>query len=180
VSFEAPNQYNLVAAVMAEHPEINTRDEVKRERILPLILRKLGGFPWGRKSRNPVGTDLNTDAITYRRQDNLFEIYDVINGSTGGAAWDAYGPFKDGENGYFVTQPTSEPQPDPTPVPIPDPVPDIDISPLLEALESLRARVEALETAPAPPAPIHYQLKVNQGKILGAPYVKTVELEIVS
>ena len=105
MSLQAPNQIEVVRRVMAEHPEIKTNSEATREAILPLVIAALGGFPWGRKSRNSAGTDLNTDAVTFRRQDGLFEIYDVIDSTTGGAFWDGFGPFKEGENGFFFTQP---------------------------------------------------------------------------
>jgi hypothetical protein len=137
-TLQAPNQIDTVRQAMRDHPEIDTTREETRGRILDYVCAALGPSIWGRKSRNPDGTDLNSDALTFLRADGLFEIYDVISGSNGGATWDGFGPFRPGENGYWVkAQPvdvTPAPTPDPKPVPSDD-------------LAKLRTQVEAMNTA---------------------------------
>lgn len=163
MSLQAPNEIETVRRVMREHPEINTRDENARGNILPYICAALGGKPWGRKSRNAQGTDLNTDALTFLRADGLFEIYDVISGADGGATWDGFGPFRQGENGYWVeAQPVSGPPPTPDPPPPSDDLAKLraQVEAMNEAIlynfqtmtirfDQLKARVEALEQKPA-------------------------------
>lgn len=142
-TMQAPNQIAVVRSVMADHPEIDTTREATRGHILPHILRALGGAPWGRKSRNAAGTDLNTDAVTFRRTDGRFEIYDVIDGTTGKAAWDAYGPFAQGENGYWVAGVDAI---DPPPVPDGPPSETLTVwRSVLAGWALLEARIEALE-----------------------------------
>jgi hypothetical protein len=138
VSLQAPNQIEAVRKAMREHPEINTRDERQRGDVLDYVCWALGRGVWGRKSRNPQGTDLNTDGLTFKRSDGLFEIYDVISGTDGSATWEGYGPFRQGENGYWV--PARDPVGD-IPAP-PDPPPPSD-----DSLEKLRAQVEAMNQA---------------------------------
>jgi hypothetical protein len=121
---------------MREHPEINTRDERQRGDVLDYVCWALGRGVWGRKSRNPQGTDLNTDGLTFKRSDGLFEIYDVISGTDGSATWEGYGPFRQGENGYWVEAR--------------DPVGDIPpVTPPRsdDSLATLRAQVEAMNQA---------------------------------
>lgn len=105
MSLIAPNEIDTVRRVMREHPEINTLDESQRGAILDYAAASLNAGrpgPWGRKSRNPLGTDLNTDGLTFSRPDGRFEIYDAIDGTSGTATWEGYGPFRQGENGYWV------------------------------------------------------------------------------
>lgn len=162
VSLQAPNEIEVVRRVMREHPEINTRDEATRGRILDFCAMYLnaGGEKWGRKSRNPQGTDLNTDALTYMRPNGLFEIYDVISGGDGSATWDGYGPFRQGENGYWVSAPDANGHPGGQP----DTPPQTDQRDIMETLariaadyaalraevQSLAADVKALQEKPAP------------------------------
>ena len=111
---QAPNKLEVVKAVIRAHPEIDVTNEDKRAALLDYIcdeLNPLGSHkPWGRKSRNKQGTDLNTDGLTYLRTDDKFEIYDVFAGSDPNednpdigkyGTWVAYGPFAQGENGYW-------------------------------------------------------------------------------
>jgi hypothetical protein len=105
--------------------------------------------------RNREGTDLNTDALTYLRSDGRFEIYDVINGGSGGAAWDVYGPFSQGENGYWVEQggvvePPKPPAPDLTALIARIDKLERDINALFAENNDLKSRVADLEQQPAP------------------------------
>lgn len=127
----APNIIDTVRRVIQEHPEINTKDEDKRGRIIDYVCDASNPAgrdrPWGRKSRNREGTDLNTDGLTYLRPDGLFEIYDVIGGTSGKATWEGFGPFKQGENGFWVPAQSGSPVPVPVPVPTPKPTgPSLD------------------------------------------------------
>jgi hypothetical protein len=132
-TLQAPNQIDTVRQAMRDHPEIDTTREETRGRILDYVCAALGPSIWGRKSRTPDGTDLNSDALTFLRADGLFEIYDVISGSNGGATWDGFGPFRPGENGYWVkAQPV-----DVTPAPEPKPVPSDDFAQLRVQLEAM-------------------------------------------
>jgi hypothetical protein len=105
---QAPQSQATVAAVAAAHPEIDRCDEVTRGAIVDYAAQRLNvGRPapvWGRKSRNAQGTDLNTDALTFKRSDGRFEIYDVLSGAPPcGAQWDGDGhAFAPGENGFWV------------------------------------------------------------------------------
>jgi hypothetical protein len=106
----APNEEDEIARTMAEHPEIDTMDEEARGEIIQITAARLNGHrdrPWGRKARtdNPADPQLNTDAITYKRPDGLFEIIDVISGVDGSATWGECGAFADGENGYWYAVP---------------------------------------------------------------------------
>lgn len=140
----APNKIATIRRVMRAHPEINTRDEDARAEILDIAAAednaKDARRPWGRKSRNPQGTDLNTDGYTFYRPDGLFEIYDVISGVDGSATWEGYGPFRQGENGFWVpARPVAgTPAPQPAPPPVPAPAPD--------ALAAILTRLDALES----------------------------------
>ena len=150
----ARNERGVVAEVMLDHPEIDTRKEETRGRILDYVAAELNAGrvqPWGRKARMPDGSNKNTDALTYLRPDGLFEIYDAISGVDGSATWDAYGPFRQGENGYWTPA-------DPVPVvQEPEPPPDVDVDPvfdgdlerLLDGMELLAERFEQLVTAVA-------------------------------
>lgn len=152
MSLIAPTLIDLIRQTMREHPEINTRDENQRGQILDYACAKAGPA-WGRKSRNPQGTDLNSDAFCFLRPDGLFEIYDVISGGDGSATWEGYGPFRQGENGYWVAaKPVSVPPPVVTPPPAPS-GPDPAIVELQAAVAALRLRVKALEEKPAPSLP---------------------------
>jgi hypothetical protein len=103
----APNQQAEVQRTIDEHPEIDTMDEEARGEIIDITARRLnpggGEKPWGRKARtnDPANPNLNTDGMTFLRPDGLFEIYDCISGTDGQATWDGYGPFAQGENGYW-------------------------------------------------------------------------------
>lgn len=117
----APNERETVAAVMREHPEIDTRNEDTRGRILDHVAHRLNrgaDRPWGRKARMPNGGNKNTDGLTYLRPDGMFEIYDVISGVDGSATWDEFGPFNAGENGWWAP---AEPIGDAPPAPVPTP-----------------------------------------------------------
>jgi len=132
----APDMHAEVQRTIDEHPEIDSMDEAQRGQIIDVTDWRINGGldrPWGRKARNndPNNPNLNTDGMTYLRPDTLFEIYDCISGIDGNATWDGYGPFAQGENGYWWP-----PQPvDNQPLP-PDPPAD---------LADLEARVTALE-----------------------------------
>jgi hypothetical protein len=152
MSLTAPNLKDLIVRVMRQHPDINTLDEAQRGRILDYAAAEAGPS-WGRKSRNPQGTDLNTDAFCFLRPDGLFEIYDVISGGDGSATWDGFGPFKQGENGYWVpARPVAVPVPVPvpTPAPVPPPAPPVDLSPLWAEIKQLRADLKQLKTVKPP------------------------------
>lgn len=163
----APNKIDVVRAVMLQHPEIDRRAEgpfaPQRGGITQLVVQALGGYPWGRKSRDRSATNLSDDALCYRLPDGSFEIYDTISGADGSATWDYAGTFRDGENGYFSTvpvapQPTPQP-PAPTPQPQPQPAPAIECDcaeKLDAALEPLENILQALTIAVAD---IHSQLK---------------------
>jgi hypothetical protein len=105
-NLNAPNKQAVVAQVITDHPEINACDEAARGAIVDYAAQRLnaGIVPvWGRKSRNHQGTDLNTDGLTFLRPDGKFEIYDAISGSAPcGATWDGFGPFAQGQNGFWV------------------------------------------------------------------------------
>lgn len=145
--FVAPDREDVIAAVIAAHPEINTRDEDSpdgRARILDYAIERLNkepapegahtSNPWGRKARRRIdpsdpstGTDLNTDGLTLLlRGGDRFEIIDVISGNTGGSSWHNYGAFAQGENGYWAPglPVTEDPRPKPGPVPRPQPDPE--------------------------------------------------------
>ena len=113
--FLAPNELATVEAVIAAHPEIDTKDEDSLDKGRAVITdwaaqrlnKKYGKVIWGRKSRGRPTADgkadrPNTDSLTYLRPDGLFEIYDIITGGSGKATW---GPtekvWKGGENGYW-------------------------------------------------------------------------------
>ena len=134
----APDMSAQVQQTINEHPEIDTMDEAERGAIIDITdWRVNGGIdrPWGRKARNndPNNPNLNTDGMTYLRPDGLFEIYDCISGTNGQATWDGYGPFVQGENGWWWPPQPVEDQP---------PVND-DYQ---EQLDVLSDRVETLET----------------------------------
>lgn len=106
----APNMMHEVQKTINEHPEINTMDELERGKIIDITDRRInppydntGLEPWGRKARrnDPGNPALNTDGMTFKRSDGLFEIYDCISGIDGSATWEGYGPFYQGENGYW-------------------------------------------------------------------------------
>lgn len=121
VKMQAPNKMEVLLQVMHEHPEIDTKNEDTRGRVIDYFCAKMGGFPWGRKARNRDGSNKNTDGITYRRSDGRFEIIDAISGATGAATWDHMGDFADGENGFWAPAEPVDVKPD---IPKPDPKPD--------------------------------------------------------
>lgn len=182
VSLQAPNQIEAVRKAMREHPEINTKDETQRGKILDYACAALGPSVWGRKSRNPQGTDLNTDGLTFKRTDGLFEIYDVISGSDGSATWDGFGPFKPGENGYWVpalpVNQTPVPKPDPSPVVIDGDSLKAEIKALLYALARMEERIVALEQKPAPVLTLpKLRVKGSTSRVLY--HGHTIDLEVV-
>jgi uncharacterized coiled-coil protein SlyX len=141
----APNEQAEVQKTIDEHPEIDTMDEEARGEIIDITARRInpahGEKPWGRKARNndPNNPNLNTDGMTFLRPDGLFEIYDCISGIDGQSTWDGYGPFAQGENGYWWP---------------PNPVEDtgdggsvIDDSELAARVAALEEVVEAQEVA---------------------------------
>ena len=121
---QAPNRLADVAFVMHSHPEIDRMSEATRGTIVDLVAHQLNAGdprkPWGRKSRDRKGTDLNTDGLTFLRTDVLFEIIDIISGVDGSATWDEAGVFGPGENGFWVP-----PRPDQPPVTPVDPGPSL-------------------------------------------------------
>lgn len=135
----APDMSAQVQQTINEHPEIDTMDEVARGEIIDLTDWRVNGGvdrPWGRKARNndPNNPNLNTDGMTYLRPDGLFEIYDCISGTNGQATWDGYGPFVQGENGWWWPPQPVEDQP------LPPPTNDTQ-----EQIDALADRVETLE-----------------------------------
>jgi hypothetical protein len=139
---QAPNRKSVIVAVIAAHPEIDTRDENSLDKGRAAITdwtaqrlnRETGRRVWGRKSRGKptgdVAVNPNTDGLTYLRSDGRFEIIDAINGGDGTAAWENNGAFAAGENGYWVPpqlgpEPTSGGEPAPTPQP-PSGLPTLD------------------------------------------------------
>jgi hypothetical protein len=166
VTLIAPDGIEAVRAAMRAHPEINPLDDAQRGRIIDFAAAALNApLPkdvWGRKSRNSQGTDLNTDGLTYMRPDGLFEIYDAISGGDGSATWDGFGPFRMGENGYWVPAvpvvsappgPGSATPPVPTPEPVPETTPpDLDVIgnilagmlTVVQALDAVTKRLDAL------------------------------------
>jgi len=136
---QAPNRQSIVSKYIDLHPDW-AKDELLRGQIIDLACAEanaLDGGVWGRKSRNAAGTDLNTDGMCFKRSDGLHEIYDAITGS-GGSSWDAYGPFKAGDNGYWVPA---------KPVSDTDPNLAAKVAALEADLTALKARVRELETA---------------------------------
>jgi hypothetical protein len=136
----APDMSAQVQQTINEHPEIDTMDEAERGAIIDITdWRVNGGIdrPWGRKARNndPNNPNLNTDGMTYLRPDGLFEIYDCISGTNGQATWDGYGPFVQGENGWWWPPQPVEDQPLPPA--------ETDYQAQIDALHD---RVETLET----------------------------------
>jgi hypothetical protein len=146
-ALQAPNEKATVARVMAAHPEIDTKDEATRGRILDYVIAELGGKPWGRKARNKDGSNLNTDVLAYLRADGRFEMYDVISGSSGGASWSGptKGPTVQGTNGWWapgVPVPTTPDPGDP-----PDPVEPPAVEPLLHQQLLVLLQMHALLTS---------------------------------
>lgn len=144
MSLQAPNRQATVAKYIGQHPDW-AKDETLRGQIIDLAAadaNQTDGGRWGRKSRNPQGTDLNTDGMCFKRDDGLHEIYDAITGS-GQSSWDAYGPFRAGENGYWVPAHPVEPPP-------PQPPPDTDVQKALEQfrydLAAFRSMLDAVRT----------------------------------
>lgn len=167
----APNQIETVRAELRAHPEINVLDDHARGQILDLACAALGGEPWGRKSKNAAGTDLNTDTLTYRFPDGTFEIIDVIAGADPNpgnpdrgrfATWDTDGRrWAPGDNGYWVPAlpVSSQPDDDDGPIPAPSRTPGAAIDAEFAAQSALIAdllkRVAQLEARPVsqpPPA----------------------------
>lgn len=132
----AADQSEVVRRVMAQHPEINTMKDGERGQITSLVVQALGGFPWGRKSKDGSATNLSDDALCYRVGATSFEIYDIINGSTGRESWDYKGTFRDGENGFFYMLPA-------TPIDPGGPVKPADPTPAVpEWAKDLQARMQ--------------------------------------
>ena len=156
--FLAPNRQAVVADVIRAHPEVNACDEDSltkgRALIVDWVAQRLnkaeGRVIWGRKSRGRPNGDRadnpNTDGLTYLRPDGRFEIYDAIAGTSPcGSTWDGFGPFAQGENGYWAPPqlgPEGGTAPTPTPPPAPPPTPTPSEDPRVKALEE---RVAGLE-----------------------------------
>jgi len=183
----APNKIDVVQHVIHDHPEINPLDEAQRGKIIDYACAVLGGRPWGRKSRNAQGTDLNTDGLTFLRPDGLFEIYDAISGSTGQATWDGFGPFRQGENGYWVPALPVGPTPPPVDPPPTDPIP-AQIAALSERMEAIRSgteqalrqlenRLKAQEDKPAPVMTLP-KLRVKGSTSRTFAHAHTIDLEV--
>lgn len=136
----APNMQSQVQQTIDQHPEIDSMDEEARGEIIDITDWRVNGGadrPWGRKARSndPANPNLNTDAMCYLRPDGLFEIYDCISGVDGNATWDPYGPFMQGENGYWWPPQETEHAVDPLP-----PTEDYQ-----QQLDALHDRLETLE-----------------------------------
>ena len=136
----APNMQSQVQQTINEHPEIDTMDDEARGEIIDITDWRINGGvdrPWGRKARNndPGNPNLNTDGMTYLRPDGLFEIYDCISGIDGQSSWEGYGPYYQGENGYWWPPQPVENQP---------PVPPVNDD-LQAQVNALAAQVSALE-----------------------------------
>lgn len=143
----APNVLQTIREVFALHPEIDTKTDVVRGEMTDHVVRALGGRPWGRKDRdkNPTNNNNSDDALCYLLSDGRFEIYDIIDGSTGGPTFNYTGTFSEGENGHFRdVPPLNGPTPVPTPVPTPNTPPPFDPVPVLSAIANLTAQVEGL------------------------------------
>jgi len=110
------NYIDIVKGTIKAHPEIDCSDENQRGAIVVYVAQHLNpqdtNEPWGRKSRNASGTDLNTDGLTEILDNNTFYIYDILNGAPFDltenisredhyATWVEYGPFSQGENGFW-------------------------------------------------------------------------------
>jgi hypothetical protein len=119
----APNKIETVRRMMRLHKDINLLDDNDRGRILDLVCNAEGG-PWGRKSKNQEGTDLNTDVLAYKFGDDTMELIDVIAGSDPNpsnpdrgkfATWDTdHKRWKQGDNGFWVpAKPVNGTQPKP-------------------------------------------------------------------
>ena len=136
---KAPMAISVMRRVISEHPEIDSRDEESpngRARLLDYAcatLNKPGqNKPWGRKARQRVveddettGINLNTDGLTFLRDDGRFEIIDAISGVDGTATWDHHGVFEQGENGYWAPAlSVDDTREKPGPVPRPQPKPE--------------------------------------------------------
>ena len=155
MSNQAPDHRDVVLAVIAAHPEINVCDDTSldkgRAAITDWTAQRLnateGRTIWGRKSRGkPNGghaVDPNTDGLTYRRPDGLFEIIDVIAGATCTGIWDNNGPFADGQNGYWAPPQLGPESPVVNPPNPPNPPADtVTRAELTAALAGLRAELE--------------------------------------
>lgn len=142
----APNMMSQVQQTIDSHPEIDSMNEETRGEIIDITDWRVNGGvdrPWGRKARqnNPSDPQLNTDGMTYLRPDGLFEIYDCISGTNGQATWDGYGPFAQGENGYWWP-----PQPVEESIPVPPPVDNsVKDSEQDERIGNLEMAVSALD-----------------------------------
>lgn len=149
----APNAKATVAAVIAAHSEIDSCDEIARAAIVDYAAQRLnrgaGREVWGRKSRGKpthagIASNPNTDGLTFLRPDGKFEIYDVISGAPPcGASWDGFGPFAQGENGWWAPpqlgdEPGASTPPPPPPPPPPD---DTRLRALEQRVEELAARL---------------------------------------
>jgi len=122
----APNEIDTVKNMLRAHPEVNVLDDIDRGKILDYSIADLQDEHWGRKSRNPEGSDLNTDVLGYRFENGMIEWIDVLAGSDPApnnpdlgkyATWDTDGRrWRQGENGYWIKVDSN-----PIPEPIPNP-----------------------------------------------------------
>jgi len=112
---QASEELALMQQMKNEHPNINSCDESSLDNGRALLVdwaaqrlnKRAGKVIWGRKSRGKPNGDVavnpNTDGLTYLRTDGRFEIIDVFNGSSPcDATWHNYGPFSQGENGWWA------------------------------------------------------------------------------
>lgn len=137
-----PFKIETVKRMLRLHPEVDIVNEDTRGKILDYFCNAENPSgkkePWGRKARNKDGSNKNTDGITYLLADNRFFIIDAIAGidplepgeelnpdRSVYATWEVYGPFAQGENGYWApAEPVnSTPVPPEKPVPPSEPVP---------------------------------------------------------
>jgi hypothetical protein len=147
VPLMAPNMQSEVQRTINEHPEIDTMNEEARGEIIDITDWRINGgieTPWGRKARNNDhnNPNLNTDGMTYLRPDGLFEIYDCISGIDGQSSWEGYGPYYQGENGYWWPPQPVEGAAVPPPVTEPD---DSRIDALEAQVAALSGQVNALQ-----------------------------------
>jgi hypothetical protein len=164
----APSMQTQVQETIDDHPEIDSMNDDTRGEIIDITDWRCNAGrdrPWGRKARNndPHNPNLNSDAMTFLRPDGLFEIYDCISGIDGNATWDGYGPYAQGENGYWwPPQPTdSMPAPGPDPADLVARVEALEakVASLTETVEQLAAEVDGITDQLA--APLHAHGPVN-------------------
>lgn len=108
----APNEEATVKEQLRAHPEVDVLDDEERGKILDYVIEDLNHGPWGRKSKNDEGTDLNTDVLGYKFSDGKIEWIDVLLGRDPNpsdpdrgkfSSWTTDGKkWNDGDNGFWV------------------------------------------------------------------------------